>query len=121
MADGHAPAIPAPPHSREEAEALAWSLPLDRLSPATPLLFGLGAELAHFERLRRDDPVHYQAEHKHGPYWSITRYEDIMAVDTNHEAFRRSRRSQSPTRRRTCHCRCSSPWTRRSTMCNARR
>ena len=87
MADGRASAPPSPPRSREEAEALAWSLPLDRLSPATPLLFGLGAELAYFERLRRDDPVHYQAEHKHGPYWSITRYKDIMAVDTNHEAF----------------------------------
>ena len=40
-----------------------------------------------FERLRREDPVHYCRQSVFGPYWSITRYNDIMAVDTNHEAF----------------------------------
>ena len=41
----------------------------------------------YFERLRKEDPVHYCAEHEFGPYWSVTKYKDIMAVDTNHEAF----------------------------------
>jgi cytochrome P450 len=31
--------------------------------------------------------VHYTAEHEFGPYWSITKYNDIMAVDTNHQQF----------------------------------
>ncbi len=73
--------------TKAEYEKLAWSLPLDQIKPADPLLFGAGAELAVFERLRRDAPVHRQEEHEFGPYWSVTRYEDIMAVDTNHEAF----------------------------------
>ncbi len=40
-----------------------------------------------FEKMRREDPVHYCAESTYGPYWSVTRYEDIMAVDTNHQVF----------------------------------
>ena len=88
MADGNRiDVVAGAPQTRAEAEALAWSLPLEQIDAADPYRFGLGAELALFERLRRDAPVHYQAEHKFGPYWSVTRYEDIMAVDTNHEAF----------------------------------
>ena len=45
----------------------------------------------YFERLRRDDPVHYCANEdgreRQGPYWSITRYNDIMAIDTDHKRF----------------------------------
>ncbi len=40
-----------------------------------------------FEKMRAEDPVHYCAESRYGPYWSITRYEDIMAVDTNHHVY----------------------------------
>ena len=40
-----------------------------------------------FERLRAEAPVHYTAESEYGPYWSVTRYNDIMAVDTNHQVF----------------------------------
>jgi cytochrome P450 len=35
----------------------------------------------HFARLRREDPVHYHAESPFGPYWSVTRYADIMKVE----------------------------------------
>jgi cytochrome P450 len=31
--------------------------------------------------------VHYSADSVFGPYWSITRYRDIMTVDTSHEIF----------------------------------
>jgi cytochrome P450 len=40
-----------------------------------------------FERLRREDPVHFTADSEFGPYWSVTRWNDIMAVDTDHEGF----------------------------------
>ena len=73
--------------SPDELKARAWSLPLDRVQPADPYLFQAGAELETFARLRRDAPVHRQAEHEFGPYWSVTRYDDIMAVDTNHADF----------------------------------
>ncbi len=40
-----------------------------------------------FKRLRAEDPIHYCAESNFGPFWSITRYADIMAVDTDHKRF----------------------------------
>lgn len=40
-----------------------------------------------FERLRKEDPVHYTPDSFVGPYWSVTTYEDIMAVDTDHKRF----------------------------------
>ena len=42
---------------------------------------------AYFERLRRDDPVHYTSNELFGGFWSVTRYDDIVAVDSNHDAF----------------------------------
>lgn len=40
-----------------------------------------------FRELRATDPVHYCNESQFGPYWAITRYEDIVAVDTNYRVF----------------------------------
>lgn len=40
-----------------------------------------------FARLRAEDPVHYRAESQFGPFWSITRFEDIVAVDSNFQDF----------------------------------
>ncbi|MBV8593604.1 MAG: cytochrome P450 [Caulobacteraceae bacterium] len=70
-----------------EARAAVWSLPLETLNPAQPALFQADAFWPYFERLRAEDPVHYTPESDYGPYWSITRYDDIMAVDTNHQVF----------------------------------
>ena len=61
--------------------------PLELLDPADPNLFAAGAELEMFKRLRAEDPVHYTAEHEFGPYWSVTKWDDIMAVDTDHATF----------------------------------
>ena len=38
-----------------------------------------------FRRLRREDPVHHCVSERFGPYWSVTRYRDIDAVEKNHE------------------------------------
>jgi cytochrome P450 len=43
--------------------------------------------LHYFARLRRDDPVHHAVSPIFGPYWSVTRYQDIMFVDTHPELF----------------------------------
>jgi len=40
-----------------------------------------------FEQLRRDDPVHYCEASPFGPYWSVTRYDDIFAVELDHENY----------------------------------
>jgi len=71
----------------DAARAAAYAEPLAALDPAQPALFQSDTMWPIFERLRREDPVHYTAEHEFGPYWSITKYNDIMAVDTNHQVF----------------------------------
>jgi cytochrome P450 len=40
-----------------------------------------------FAKLRRDDPVHYCEHSAYGPYWSVTRYDDIFAVELDHETY----------------------------------
>jgi cytochrome P450 len=71
----------------EEARAEVAAMPLDKIDVAQPKLFQTGTMWPYFERLRKEDPVHYCAESQFGPFWSITKYDDIMAVDTNHEVF----------------------------------
>ena len=73
--------------TKEAARAEAYSLPLEKLDPAQPELFAADAMWPVFERLRKEDPIHYTAEHEFGPYWSVTKFNDIMAVDTNHQQF----------------------------------
>src|ERR1700754_4202795 len=70
-----------------QAREDAYSTPLDQLNPAQPALFQADTMWPIFERLRAEDPVHYTEEHEFGPYWSITKYNDIMAIDTNHQVF----------------------------------
>ncbi|MGY2844488.1 cytochrome P450 [Bradyrhizobium sp. USDA 4509] len=40
-----------------------------------------------FAQLRRDDPVHYCEASAYGPYWSVTRYDDIFAVELDHQNY----------------------------------
>ncbi|HEX7035247.1 MAG TPA: cytochrome P450 [Pseudomonadales bacterium] len=64
-----------------------WSLPLDEVDPARGELFRRDWVLRYFERLRREDPVHFHADSPFGPYWSVTRYEDIKQVDMRHDVY----------------------------------
>src|SRR5215475_10861694 len=82
MADG---AIPL-----SEARERAFATPLADINLTDIALWRSGdAVLPYFERLRAEDPVHYHPEgqHRDGPYWSVTRFNDIVTVDTNHETF----------------------------------
>ena len=81
-ADGNVTGI-----TRESARAEAYRLPIEKLNPAQPELFQADAMWPIFERLRAEDPIHYFEEHEFGPYWSITKYNDIMAIDTDHGRF----------------------------------
>ncbi|HEY3887247.1 MAG TPA: cytochrome P450 [Caulobacteraceae bacterium] len=72
---------------KDEARAQVYATPLEALNPAQPDLFRQDAMWPIFNRLRAEAPVHYTAESDYGPYWSVTRYNDIMAVDTNHQVF----------------------------------
>ena len=67
--------------------ARAQQIDLATFSPAQPDLFQNDVKWPYFERLRKESPVHFTPDSDHGPYWSVTKYNDIMAVDTNHQVF----------------------------------
>ncbi len=64
-----------------------YSLPLDELDPSAGVLFQRQLHWAYFERLRKEDPVHFVDSEEFGPYWSITKFKDIMFVDSHHNEF----------------------------------
>ena len=70
-----------------DAAAEIAATPLEKLNPAKVSRFYDDTIWPVFERLRREDPVHFTPESEYGPYWSITKWNDIMAVDTNHQDF----------------------------------
>jgi len=74
-------------HAIQREQSPVWEMPLDRINVSQPELFRTNAFWPYFERLRREDPVHFCAQSDYGPYWSVTKYNDIMAVDTNHQVF----------------------------------
>ena len=68
-----------------------WSLPLDTLDPSEGTLWQRKLLLDYLKRLRREDPVHWSPTGPTGPYWSLTKFDDIVAVDCNHQAFSSNR------------------------------
>lgn len=62
-------------------------LPLGSIDVSNPQLYRDDTWRPLFARLRHEDPVHYCPESAYGPYWSVTRYKDIMQVEVNHAVF----------------------------------
>jgi cytochrome P450 len=75
----------APVHA--DPTSPAWTLPLDKFDLSNPQLYQDDTWHPYFERLRREAPVHYCAESAYGPYWSVSRYADIMHCEVNHQVF----------------------------------
>ncbi len=76
---------------RASAEQLAtqdpYELSLHEIDVANPYLFANNRQGPWFKRLRDEDPIHYCSDSVNGPYWSVTRYDDIMKVDTSHDIY----------------------------------
>lgn len=64
-----------------------YSIPLEDIDMSDVTLFYEDRQWDYFERLRKEAPVHYCRQSQHGPYWSVTRYDDIMKVNTNHGVY----------------------------------
>jgi cytochrome P450 len=71
----------------EEARERAYSTPLEQFDVGHPDLFRDYTFWPYFERLRKEEPVHFCANGVFGSYWSVTKYKDIMDVETNHAVF----------------------------------
>jgi cytochrome P450 len=74
-------------HASEGIVVDAETTPLASLDVSRPDRFQANTHWAYFARLRREDPVHFCGASPYGPYWSITRYDDILAVEAKHGAF----------------------------------
>jgi cytochrome P450 len=64
-----------------------YDVPLDKIDMSRPELFEANVHGKWFARLRKEDPVHFCSDSVNGPFWSITKFEDIMKVDSNHQIF----------------------------------
>jgi len=72
---------------RAEAHRDPWSMPLEEIDVSNPYIYQDDTWADFFARLRRDEPVHFINSPMYGPYWSVTRYRDIMQVDTSHTVY----------------------------------
>ena len=60
---------------------------LNEMDLMLPDLFHDDYHVKVFERLRAEDPVYRQEVEEIGTVWNVTKYQDIMAVDTDHDSF----------------------------------
>ena len=80
--DSQAPAYQPPP-----LETDPQKVPLETFDMMRPELFEMNLQWKFLERLRNEAPVHYCPDSEFGPYWSVTKFDDIQYVDTHHKIF----------------------------------
>ena len=74
-------------HAPIDHAKLAESMPLEDINVSDPKLYQQDVWMHYFDRLRREAPVHYCKDSPIGPFWSISKYKDIVSVEVNHKAF----------------------------------
>ena len=62
-------------------------IPLEDFDISQRELWAEDTKMEYFARLRDEAPVHFCKDSEFGPYWSLTRYADIMEVDSNWQDF----------------------------------
>ena len=76
-----------PYETRSYGRKEAFEIPLDEIDVSNAYWFQNDTIGHFFERLRRDDPVHLTVNSRYDRFWNITKYKDIMHVDTNHGIY----------------------------------
>lgn len=64
-----------------------YAILLGEIDVSDPSLFQTDSHFPFFERLRKKAPVHYCKSSAFGPFWSVTKLDDIMAIEKDHETF----------------------------------
>ncbi len=75
------------PTDLDQAREAARSADLDDIDVSAPELYERDVHAPFFERLRREAPVHRNRHGRWGPFWSVTRMQDIKWVDSNETLF----------------------------------
>jgi len=65
----------------------AYEIPLEDIDVSQPDIYKADIMWPFFDRLRKEAPIHYCKASENGPYWSVTKYKDIMEVENNAEVF----------------------------------
>ncbi len=81
--------IPVP--SQGQAGVDPYSIPIEKIDVSDSELFETDTLWGYFERLRKEDPVHYCPESEFGPYWSVTKFDDIVQVEKDPETYSSAR------------------------------
>ena len=66
---------------------LLEDIAVEDLDPSNPDIFYNNHQDYLFDRLRKEDPVHFCKKSEFGPYWSITKYADIVEIEQNPHLF----------------------------------
>ncbi len=74
-------------HDQNTSLPSAYDLPLEDIDVSIAQLFQTQQHFEYFERLRKEDPVHYCKDSEFGAYWSVTKFNDIVEVDSNHKIY----------------------------------
>ena len=69
----------------------AADMALDDINPANPHLFKEDRWHEHFALLRAEDTVHLNELETSGRYWSVTKFDDVRAVDGDWQTFSSAR------------------------------
>ena len=64
-----------------------YDIPLEKIDVSQADLYEHDAHWGFFERLRKEDPVHYCKDGDFGSFWSITKFNDIAHIEKNHQIF----------------------------------
>jgi cytochrome P450 len=70
-----------------DATSDAYTRKLDQIDVSDPKLYQNDTYYPYFERLRREDPVHYRENGLYGSFWSVTKFKHIMQVETHPEIY----------------------------------
>ena len=93
--DAHAPPPPREGFRSAEQEQAehgadvpdASELTIDQINPVNAHLYAEDRWHGHHARLRAEDPIHFNEIETAGRYWSVTKADDIKAVEADWETF----------------------------------
>ena len=60
-----------------------YLIALEHIDVSDPRLYQNDVIGAYFARLRKEAPVHYCAASHYGPFWSLTKYKDIVEINAD--------------------------------------
>jgi len=70
-----------------ENPAQPWVGDLDSVDISRARLFSKEIWRPYFKRMREEAPVYFHKDSAFGPYWSVTTFDHIVAVDSNNKQF----------------------------------